>query len=99
MDVPFKFGKGRGAMQGSMSVAPTFKPGDSPPADHAYGDLQEWADVQLKAGLRQEPCSNCGRWKFPQELSATIREYTAYRIGVGAVSLQSRICLECDRSG
>ncbi len=44
-----------------------YKAGVQPPT--GYMDWHEWAKVQHKAGLRQTQCSECGLWKFPQELS------------------------------
>lgn len=43
----------------------TYKAGD--PAPSGYNDWHEWASVQHKAGLRAQPCSFCGKWRFPQE--------------------------------
>jgi hypothetical protein len=42
----------------------TFKKGDPPP--DGYMDWHAWAEVQYKAGLRQNRC-RCGKWLFPQE--------------------------------
>ena len=44
---------------------PAFKPGDKPPS--GYLEWHEWADIQRKAGIRQAPCSGCGKWITPQE--------------------------------
>ena len=50
------------------------------PAPEGYVAWHEWADVQHKAGLRQQACSKCGRWKFPQELASEEQEtQVAYR--------------------
>jgi len=40
-------------------VGGNWKAGD--PAPDGYVDRQEWAMVQLKAGLRQHRCQRCGR--------------------------------------
>lgn len=42
-----------------------YKPGDPPPS--GYMQWQEWARVQIKAGLRQARCEKCGLWEFPGE--------------------------------
>jgi len=49
-----------------------FVVGDPPPS--GYLDKHEWARVQLKGGLSQRPCPNCGRWRFPQEKCDCERE-------------------------
>jgi len=54
---------------GIVCVQPTFKPGDQAPA--GYLAWNEWAEVQLKAGLRQKTCERCWKWKFPQEMNDT----------------------------
>ena len=50
---------------GTLDVSDVYQPGDLPPL--GYNQWHEWADVQVKAGLRQQRCSQCGKWKFPQE--------------------------------
>lgn len=42
-----------------------YKPGD--PQPEGYLDRQDWARVQLRAGLKQRQCPVCGRWRFPQQ--------------------------------
>ena len=77
-------------------VSPGFRPGDPPPS--GYLQRQEWADVQHKAGLRQEVCSSCCRYKFPQELSETVVNSKAKVIRGGAVhevTVNERLCLSC----
>ena len=60
-----------------LSVTGDYKPGDMPPG--GYCDRQEWARVQLQAGLRQVNCNHCGLFRFPQQLSRTeTRTYQAY---------------------
>lgn len=44
-----------------------YKPGDPPPG--GYLNWHAWAEVQHNAGRRQKQCSQCGLWKFPQELN------------------------------
>lgn len=56
-----------------ITYSPGFKAGDPPP--EGYLDWHEWAEVQRKAGLKQELCGRCSRWKFPQELSGRTGEY------------------------
>ena len=76
-----------------------YQPGDPPPS--GYLDWHEWADVQHKAGLRQARCCDCGKLKFPQELSHIIRKSIAYRtkrdaqLGANPITMESRVCLEC----
>lgn len=48
-----------------------FKPGDSIPP--GYLDRQEWARVQLAAGLRQKR-RDCGYFHFPQEICEHLKE-------------------------
>lgn len=48
-----------------ISITPRFKPGDLPPS--GYNEWHAWAEVQLRAGLRQAQCKKCHRWFFPQE--------------------------------
>lgn len=48
-----------------VNIVPTFKPGDQPP--DGYIAWHEWAKVQSNAGYRQRRCSECGKWRFPQE--------------------------------
>jgi len=43
----------------------TYRSGD--PGPDGYLEWFAWADVQHRAGLRQAPCPECGRWRFPQE--------------------------------
>lgn len=44
-----------------------YKPGDAPP--RGYLNWHAWAEVQANAGLQQKQCSQCGLWRFPQELN------------------------------
>jgi len=76
-----------------MLVGGTYKPGDQAPS--GYVDWQEWAEVQHKAGLRQKECGKCGKWKYPQELSDRVGEYTAHTKKLGPTHVQYPICKEC----
>lgn len=49
----------------TIDTTPTFKAGD--PAPDGYLDRHEWAQVQLRAGLRQSRCRKCMLWLFPQQ--------------------------------
>jgi len=42
-----------------------FKPGD--PRPNGYVAFHEWAEVQIKAGIKQHQCPKCKLWHFPQE--------------------------------
>lgn len=42
-----------------------FKPGDPPPV--GYVDWHEWAQAQMRAGLRARQCRHCKLYHFPQE--------------------------------
>lgn len=55
---------------GSMSVSQDFKAGDQPPKGNGYIEMEEWAEAQMKAGLKQKMCSHCSRWKFPQQIES-----------------------------
>jgi hypothetical protein len=54
-----------------ICIAGSYKPGD--PQPEGYLDRQEWARVQLKAGLRQRRCPRCSLWKFPQQFPCSCR--------------------------
>lgn len=62
-----------GNMPAIITVAGEYKPGDMPP--EGYIEWHEWASVQHKAGLRQRCCPDCGKWRYPQELSDQTREW------------------------
>ena len=49
-----------------IDCTPSFEPGDQPP--QGYTAWHAWAEVQHKAGLRQSICSQCCKWRFPQEV-------------------------------
>lgn len=88
---------------GILTYTPDFKPGDPPP--DGYNDWHAWAEVQAKAGLKQEQCCGCSRWFFPQELSGKVREFEAYRTKrdamaggkKGKVKYKLPVCIECDK--
>jgi hypothetical protein len=79
---------------GIISFTPPFKPGD--PAPTGYNDWHAWADVQHKAGLRQVTCGVCSLWKYPQELSDTIRSFEAEDKRGNKMRFQFRTCLGCE---
>lgn len=59
---------------------PQFEPGDPPP--QGYMEWDEWARVQIKAGLRQTQCPRCSLWLFPQERKRhAILEHRVYNEG------------------
>jgi len=76
-----------------LLVMPDFKPGD--PKPEGYLQWHEWAEVQQKAGLRQKECGRCGRWKYPQELSARTIKTTGISKH-GFVDIESPVCLACE---
>jgi len=77
---------------GILCVQPGFKPGDQAPS--GYLAWHEWAEVQHKAGLRQKQCGRCGKWKFPQELTADIDRCEA-QSRKGPVTIESPVCRAC----
>lgn len=88
-----KMGTGR---YGSALVheAGSYKPGDMPP--EGYIEWMEWAEVQRKAGIKQQQCGSCALWRTPQELSATVREHTMHKRNGDPVTVVARICLKCE---
>jgi uncharacterized OB-fold protein len=42
-----------------------YEVGSLPPSGYIAWD--EWASAQIKGGLKQSQCSECGLWFFPQE--------------------------------
>lgn len=81
-----------------LDVTPDFKVGDQMP--EGYIARQEWAQVHMDAGLKQESCCSCGLWFFPHQLSEKIIVSYAIKIsrktGPEKVKLEDRICKECD---
>ena len=51
--------------EGGFLCGGFYKAGDPKPA--GYGARQEWAEIQVKGGLKQTQCGH-GKWLFPQEL-------------------------------
>lgn len=79
---------------GVLSIAGDYKPGDPPPA--GYADWHEWAKVQDRAKLKQEPCGLCGLWRFPQEMGLTNVVGKAYTARGKEVRRRLPVCLACD---
>lgn len=75
---------------------PDFKPGDLPP--EGYLAWHEWAEVQHKAGIKQEQCGRCSKWKTPQELSPTIDRATM-QSRKGPAVVETVVCTECEAKG
>ena len=75
-----------------------YKVGD--PMPDGYIQRQEWAEVHLKAGLKQEQCDSCCLWHFPHELSETRRVWYAETRDrhhrYTKVKMISRICKVCE---
>jgi hypothetical protein len=55
----------KGYYETHLCLVGNYKPGDPPP--EGYMEWFAWADVQLKAGLKQTPCRKCRLWFFPNE--------------------------------
>lgn len=69
-----------------------YQPGDQAP--EGYLAWHEWAETQNKAGLRQKECGRCGKWKYPQELSATVEDHEV-QSRKGLVTLKTPVCNAC----
>jgi NMD protein affecting ribosome stability and mRNA decay len=76
-----------------VHYTPEFRPGD--PEPEGYIDRQEWARVQMKAGLRQTQCPDCSRWKFPQQLSTQEVRWTGRDRRGREHALSAFRCLDC----
>jgi hypothetical protein len=76
-----------------LTVAGDYLPGD--PSPSGYLETQEWAEVQIKAGLRQSACCKCGLCKFPQELSDQYVRTQARTSKGEIVKLIDPVCLDC----
>lgn len=76
-----------------------WRPGDPAPPNSAYLDWHAWAEVQHKAGLRQQQCASCGKWKFPQELSEGHKEWTAYTRRGQPMRVIAPLCKACNPPG
>ncbi len=76
-----------------------YKVGD--PMPDGYINRQEWADVHLNAGLKQEQCSSCCLWHFPHELSEKRIEWEAETRDrhrrYTKIKMISRICKACEQ--
>ena len=100
-DVPILDHNGR--VSGWLSVCDDYAPGDPPPT--GYNDWHEWAAVQEKAGLRQQKCEVCGKFRYPQEIARTETQTTVvYRSKRDAIAGRNPqtltrkvvICTACD---
>lgn len=80
---------------GIVCVTPEFKPGDQAP--EGYLAWYEWAEIQHKAGLRQQECGRCGKWKYPQELSGQVDRYEA-QSRKGPVTIETAVCNNCAKA-
>jgi len=69
-----------------------YAPGD--PEPQGYLAWHEWAETQHKAGLRQKECGRCGKWRYPQELSAQ-RDEHVMQSRKGPVTLTTLVCNDC----
>ena len=78
---------------GVLTVGRDFNVGDQAP--NGYLDWHEWAAVQHKAGLRQEECCKCSRWKYPQELSEQKVKWVAHKRNGREVTGFHSVCNEC----
>lgn len=79
-------------MKARILAQSDYKPGDQPP--EGYLAWNEWADVQHKAGIKQVGCGRCGRWKTPQELSATV-DICEKQSRKGPVTVVTPVCNKC----
>lgn len=76
-----------------VTMSPDFQAGDPEPT--GYLDWHAWAEAQHKAGLRQSQCGNCGRWRFPQQMSTREASHE-YITGRGKrVRISEFLCLKC----
>lgn len=74
--------------------ARAFKPGDPEPV--GYIDWYEWADVQIKAGLKTKTCAICRRFYFPQSMSKRNFGRTITRGKNKGQWRRSHVCLGCE---
>lgn len=70
-----------------------YKPGDLPP--DGYLAWHEWAEVQVKAGIKQVQCGSCGLWKTPQELSSDVLECVAKDKRGRSITVRDPVCTKC----
>ena len=69
--------------------------GSQPP--QGYIQWHTWAEKQHKAGLRQSRCAHCGKWKYPQEMSALDETHkgTTRKHGGTTIITKHKVCNEC----
>jgi uncharacterized OB-fold protein len=69
--------------------------GSQPPK--GYIQWHTWAEEQHKAGLRQSRCAHCGKWKYPQEMSALEETHkgTTRKHGGTVIITKHKVCNEC----
>ena len=80
-------------MKAILLVQDTYQPGDQPP--EGYIAWHEWAEVQRRAGIKQQMCGRCSRWKTPQELSDIV-DTTPARTSRGVRrALTDPVCNAC----
>ena len=48
-------------------ISETYEVGSMPPS--GYVAWYDWAEAQIRGGLKQKKCDKCGKFLFPQELS------------------------------
>lgn len=78
-----------------IDCTPVFKIGD--PKPQGYIARQEWAELHLKAGLKQETCCFCGLWFFPHELSKKRSRSVAFKSNGTKVVRSVATCKECEK--
>ncbi len=79
-----------------VCVSGPFKAGDLPPKNGGYLDMQEWHEVQHRAGLRQSECGKCGKYYYPQEMSEQTIESKYQKSKYGPVlSTTKPVCKKC----
>ena len=71
---------------------PEFKKGD--PSPSGFLAKMEWAEIQLKHGLRQEICGSCGKWYFPQE-RIELSESVTKKFSNGNEIIAKWLCVKC----
>jgi len=79
-----------------LSWTPDYKVGD--PMPDGYVDRQEWAEVQMKAGLKQEQCGGCSLWKFPFQMSDHVESLKCMTSKGEPHVLTWKYCLACRKS-
>lgn len=79
----------------NLEICRKFEPYSQPPA--GYMERHEWAQVQLRAGLRQKLCGFCSLWKFPQELVGDAIVTQAETSRGTKVNQIWHVCEECSK--